>query len=1783
MIPKNKILLFGLLLFFGLFSVEAGGQTPATNASPQQTEKKAPEGSGKNTTPKVPGIPVSSEKLIIYFIGLDDAQAYAVGLNLLVADRLVGGSEPHVIARHEILNAAKTGKVLRANDQIFARDVPYLCLNTDAKRAVLGYLEFVDEKLELTLRAYDGVTAVNRKSAVVDGDFTKLKDFTDRTVKALAEVIERPIKAGELEIPDTLIAPALKQAGENWPYLYAKKPIKHLIATLQARDNGLDLRTLAKHWLFESLKKSKRPVNSRSDKEKALYHDLAGQSAKALNVYSKVKVTKETIPLKIREARLLLENNHHRGLQALLRVIQRTAPKEARVPMLQGWSYTRSNQKTKALAEWKTAVDLSIADAEVHEAVAREAAEKNKHEEAGKRYLKAADLRESERRSDLASVNLVRAIQYKAPETALDRIRVDLLPQTMKEKMVQLLDSMKKPNTQHRQFARARLAILNRNEEVAEGLLSEATLGASNSFETQYIAGRFYLENQFDIDKGVNFFKRAAKLRPDDLNPLRGLTDIYLKGEFCEKAIEEAHLLARSPKASMRDQLKRAEVLGSCKKLKPAIGALNSILAKNPDYAPATLTMSRLYRQFGDLQNEKKQRDILKRMDIGLSEKLNSELSAASTKEEIIEQKPRPKKKKVIVQVRYPQSKVLVESLPFDLGRTALVDMQDFGSPIGKAIVDTFFRTSKINSQPVYEDFEKLLDASADLVVDEDLSDEIKVYSGRPFHPDSFESVVAMHSLDSIVLFSISRQDASGEKGGLKLDMYAYYSGSSEVLHADGEIDFGQDKLFSVNLLVAVFPILVLILISVQIMMKKKRGVGQLMVQVNYDRTFEDGYFAIRLSRTELSQAFNVDTLMTKEWPEERMLIESQIRKFFSSRSPLICMAEEDKAVLSQVPPGQYFAYIIGIMVNLDTRKPIGSYEVKRPVMIRKDEKAELEINLDTTEAFVEIRVTKEVAVRKTVREKMDGKVVDVEREVVELVEVGGATVEINEDPSNTKISMEGSSVDYYLPPGAYSIYASYQDLAASFMLTVNDTSPKVVELRLQPAARVHRHPIPDSLAAEKGGVHDPIQETREPRKSVKESEVPGQWATTTVGDRGVELADDILEGPTPMIIQGSMDVAGDNTQIPVDIDDLFNTSSAKKAGAGLAGYNESKLSEQERFEFISTARQMRKSQRWDEAAELYLRAGDYDAAAEMSQRGGNQALNYKIYGLSYLKAGQFREAAEMLKYAEEPLLEIEALEGLRLFDEANRKRGMYWEQLGDITQSMEAYQKAGAFDCQGSLHERLQNFQQAGEAFFKARVYEKAAENFILSGDTKRAAEAYEMDAEYEKAAELYQQLGSNVKVFSLLEKSGKFFEAAEGYKKFGLLDEAVHACQQVQPGTLEFLKASLVMGKIFLEKDEVQLARSVYHKVVENANIVHDNIEKYYEFGVLIQEQGQIHEAYSLFERLQTVTYNYADVAIRLQNLKEKIEQEHLDYGTAPPPGTVPPFPAYRTDPSLQAIQSTTPVPDRQTPVSSRYAFEKELGRGAMGVVYMARDTALDRYVAYKTVSNAIKDNPATLKYFLTEAKSLAALNHNNVVIVYDVGQESNNFFITMEYVDGRSLSDFIREKGRLSTRNCVVIATKICSGLEYAHNKNVVHRDIKPSNVMISNQGEVKIMDFGLAKIMTEAVQDKTVVRGTPLYMSPEQVEGVGVDHTSDLYSYGVTLFEMATGTLPFTKGDIAYHHLHTPPPSPLRYNPSLPEALEKIILKCLEKKKENRYQAASQIKQELAPLRAALMKE
>lgn len=249
----------------------------------------------------------------------------------------------------------------------------------------------------------------------------------------------------------------------------------------------------------------------------------------------------------------------------------------------------------------------------------------------------------------------------------------------------------------------------------------------------------------------------------------------------------------------------------------------------------------------------------------------------------------------------------------------------------------------------------------------------------------------------------------------------------------------------------------------------------------------------------------------------------------------------------------------------------------------------------------------------------------------------------------------------------------------------------------------------------------------------------------------------------------------------------------------------------------------------------------------------------------------------------------------------------------------------------------------------------------------------------------------------------------------------------------------------------------------------------------------------------------------------------------------------------------------------ISGRYEIMGRIGTGGMADVYKAMDQKLNRYVAVKVLKREFREDEMFVQKFRTEAQSAAGLSHPNIVSVYDVGEDRGLYYIVMELVEGITLKEYINKKGRLTPKEVISIAVQVCSGIEDAHCSNIVHRDIKPQNIIISKEGKVKVTDFGIAKA-TSSNTISTNAMGSVHYTSPEQARGGFSDAKSDIYSLGITMYEMITGELPFD-GDstvtIALKHLQEDITPPSELVEDIPYSLEQIILKCTQKSPDRRY--------------------
>jgi len=553
-----------------------------------------------------------------------------------------------------------------------------------------------------------------------------------------------------------------------------------------------------------------------------------------------------------------------------------------------------------------------------------------------------------------------------------------------------------------------------------------------------------------------------------------------------------------------------------------------------------------------------------------------------------------------------------------------------------------------------------------------------------------------------------------------------------------------------------------------------------------------------------------------------------------------------------------------------------------------------------------------------------------------------------------------------------------------------------------------------------------------------------------------------------------------------------------------------------------------------DERAQtVYQKGGCFSEAAEIALRRGE----YEQSGELFLKAKNVPRAAEQLRKVGRS-------------EEAARHLAEYHRDRNEEELAAEHFIESGDLLAAADLYRLLEQYVKAAEVYERFGDSAQAAEMYCVAGERTLAAESYERAGLYAEAAENFALSGDVERESGMLLKAGEFLRAGEIEMAAGRIDAAIAALQQVANDAADFAAASALLGEIFRERGMIPLALKKLTQATESQEISRSNVKAFYALARCYESSEQARQATDIYEKILAFDFNYEDVASRLEETRKQAEAQS----------------AATAEPQLGASGR-----------EGRYKILATLGRGGMGVVYKAQDTVLDRVVAFKVLPDSLQENPQALKNFLREAKSAASLNHPNIVTVYDAGEQDGLYYIAMEYVDGNTLKEIVKHRGKISAGGIVHVLVQMSEALAYAHDNKIVHRDIKTANTMWARDRKAKIMDFGLAKVIEEVRNHTTVVSGTPYYMSPEQTLGKNVDHRTDIYSLGVSLFEMATGRLPFVEGNLPYHHVHTPPPDPREFEPDVPALLVDIIMRCMKKDPSERFQSTREI---LAQVKAAL---
>ena len=563
------------------------------------------------------------------------------------------------------------------------------------------------------------------------------------------------------------------------------------------------------------------------------------------------------------------------------------------------------------------------------------------------------------------------------------------------------------------------------------------------------------------------------------------------------------------------------------------------------------------------------------------------------------------------------------------------------------------------------------------------------------------------------------------------------------------------------------------------------------------------------------------------------------------------------------------------------------------------------------------------------------------------------------------------------------------------------------------------------------------------------------------------------------------------------------------------------------------------KLRKFDKAAKCYFDAGDVKDAVRMCRLAGDLAT-----GAKYLEAkGLWSEASalyeEIGEIKKSKRLKIQNLLTSDRFSEA----ATLADDSGEFLIAAEAYEYAEEFEKAAEMYKLMGKHRKAAALYMKANRLLEAAMIYEQIGDLRQAALLREENGEFDKAAELYALIWEPVK-------------SAQYYLKLKREDDAIRVLQNAWSQGGKDPAVRNLLGLAFLRRGNFDLAFDNYLKFMLEDEVTHENVEIFYELGARFESRGQPERAIKVFEKISALDLSYKDVKRKLLLLSDQV--------------------------GLRKSQnaSQTPVPIHFATgrlVADRYEIKEKVGAGGMGVVYRSWDIELETEVALKVLKPKYSKDKEMVQRFKQEVTLARQIHHDSIIQVYDIGKYINVLYISMEFFASRDLKALIRSQGPLPIDQIIQVITPVCAGLWAAHCRGIVHRDIKPQNVLINDAEKVKLVDFGIATMIgPSSLKASEFVIGTPEYMSPEQAKGEPADIRSDIYSLGTILYEASVGVPPFVNSDsfqVLVDQVEKPPCPPIEKNQNIPQWLNDLILRCLEKNPDKRYDSVQVIERQL----------
>lgn len=591
--------------------------------------------------------------------------------------------------------------------------------------------------------------------------------------------------------------------------------------------------------------------------------------------------------------------------------------------------------------------------------------------------------------------------------------------------------------------------------------------------------------------------------------------------------------------------------------------------------------------------------------------------------------------------------------------------------------------------------------------------------------------------------------------------------------------------------------------------------------------------------------------------------------------------------------------------------------------------------------------------------------------------------------------------------------------------------------------------------------------------------------------------------------------------------------------------------------DYESAAQYFMENARYQDAAQAYEKAGKPVLAASAYGKAGNMDQALKMF-VDYFKTTgdvmdiQIQAAHECYRTVQDEQIaasltdaqrhELYPLLAERFERENNHELAAHlFQEGGDLVRAGEIFILAN------KLEEAAACMNQAGKKQEASRIVGRLHQN---RGNWREAATAYAAAGDFSRAAEAFIKAKDAGHAADCFIKATQYYRAGLAFAYAGRFDDAIKILQRIKEDDPDFEASRGLLGRCFYEMHDYAHCVAALENHLTGKRVDTAHLDYFYMLALAYEQTGRLEDSLEILRKIHTVDVEFRDVTQRISSISSRISMKM---------GSDTSF-----QPQTQGSTSGQMIKSVENALEGRYELQKELGRGGMGIVYLARDKQLDRPVALKFLGSLIDDSEEFRGRFVREARTAAKISHPNIVSIYDISASEGRAYIAMEYVEGVSLYRYLAKKGALPPREAVNYTVQACSALAAIHKAGITHRDIKPDNILIAKGGLIKIMDFGLAKSEDNRLTRAGVVMGTPSYMSPEQARGKEADARSDIYAIGIVLHECLTGNIVFASGDVMERQVKEMPPPPSAGNNAVPKELDDIVMKCIQKKPEDRYQ-------------------